>query len=288
MNSGPHLEKLDNFVIVLAQPKGAGNVGAIARAMSHFGLSDLRLVAPHCDIKSVEARSMAMSAQPLLASARHYPTLREALEDCAWAVATSRRVGRNRKPTMFPREGARGLLERTRESKVALVFGREDKGLRADEIDLCQERLLIPAIPSSDSFNLSQSALLIFWEIFMEKQTASRHSDQPETIHSTGPLALRDQVEGLVDHLVATLEFIGFVPHNHPERVAKSFRSLIDRIKPSDREVRMMRGVLRQVAWKLFNPPSDAGNTNSSDTTYPVEESPSLQAKRRERLIRNS
>ncbi|HBK79037.1 MAG TPA: RNA methyltransferase [Nitrospinae bacterium] len=288
MKNGPHLEKLDNFVIVLVQPRGAGNVGAIARAMAHFGLSDLRLVAPQCDIKSVEARSMAMSAQPLLASARHYPDLREALEDCAWAVATSRRLGRNRKPTMSPREGARQLLERTGETKVALVFGREDKGLRTDEVDLCQERLLISAIPGSDSFNLSQAALIIFWEIFMEKQTVANQTAQPETAYPEDALAPRDKVEGLVDHLVATLEMIGFVPHHNPERVARSFRSLIDRIKPSDLEVRMLRGVLRQVAWKLFNRPSDSDNSISPATIEPIEESPSLTAKRRERLIRNS
>ncbi len=74
-------EKLENIAVVLVQPKGAGNVGAIARSMAHFGLGDLRLVAPHCDVKSLEARSMAMSAQPLLAGAAHYATLRDALED---------------------------------------------------------------------------------------------------------------------------------------------------------------------------------------------------------------
>jgi tRNA/rRNA methyltransferase len=282
-------ERLENFIIVLVQPKGAGNVGAIARAMSHFGLTTLRLVAPQCDVKSVEARSMAMSAQPLLASAEHYATLRDALQDCAWAVATSRRLGRNRKPTMSPREGARPLIERTKEARVALVFGREDKGLRTDEVDLCQERLLIPAVSESESFNLSQAALLIFWEIFMEKQKNAPSGEGAEPSYPGDRPAPRDKIEGLVDHLVATLELIGFVPHHHPERVARSFRDLIDRIKPSDREVRMMRGVLRQAAWKVLNgaaPPEKP--VAPEGTEEPIEESPSLAAKRRERLIRNA
>jgi tRNA/rRNA methyltransferase len=289
-------ERLENFIIVLVQPKGAGNVGAIARAMSHFGLTTLRLVAPQCDVKGVEARSMAMSAQPLLASAEHYATLREALQDCAWAVATSRRIGRNRKPTMSPRGGARSLIERTKETKVALVFGREDKGLRTDEVDLCQERLLIPAVSKSESFNLSQAALLVFWEIFMEKQKPASSGEGVTPSYPDDKLAPRDKIEGLVDHLVATLEMIGFVPHHHPERVARSFRDLIDRIKPSGREVRMMRGVLRQAAWKVLHgsvppvapDPRDGSQGPPEGAEELIEESPSLAAKRRERLIRNA
>ncbi len=279
-------EKLENIAVVLVQPKGAGNVGAIARSMAHFGLGDLRVVAPHCDVKSLEARSMAMSAQPLLAGAAHYATLRDALEDCGWAVATSRRLGRNRKPTTSLREGAAGLLQRAEGTKVALVFGREDRGLRTDEIDFCQERLLIPVLAESDSFNLSQAALIVFWELFQEKQAGP--SPEPDRSFPADRLAPRDKIEGLVDHLVATLEMIGFIPHHHPERVARSFRRLIDRIKPSDREVRMMRGVLRQIAWKVFHGNTAPGGSAPPGDAGLIEESPSLAAKRRERLIRNA
>jgi tRNA/rRNA methyltransferase len=297
MKHKPSQEKLDNFVVVLVQPKGGGNVGAIARAMSHFGLSTLRLVSPHCDPKSVEARSMAMSAQPLLARAEHFATLREALVGCEWAVATSRRLGRNRRPTMSPREGAGALLERARGAKVALVFGREDKGLRTDEVDLCQERLMIPTLSDSESLNLSQAALLVFWELFAEKQAASGRPESASISYDEDRHAPRDKIEGMVDHLVATLEMIGFVPHHNPERVARSFRQLIDRIKPSMREVRMMRGVLRQIAWKTVHgksapsrdaPAGNAPDENATDGEELIEESPALAAKRRERLIRNA
>ena len=285
-------EKLDNFVVVLVQPLGAGNVGSIARTMASFGLSRLRLVSPRCDVKSVEARSMAMSAQPLLAAAEHFATLREAVQDCGWAVATSRRLGRNRKPTLYPREGASSLLRQAKETSVALVFGREDKGLRTDEVDLCQERLLIPAIPNGDSFNLSQAALLVLWEIFTKNQQADEGEDISSVpVHHGAPphqedLASRENIEGLLDHLVATLETIGFVPHNHPERVARSFRSLIDRILPSEREVRMMRGVLRQLTWKVLNGKS-AAKKEDSEQNILKEESSALAATRKKRFTRN-
>ncbi len=237
-----------DFAVVLVRPKGAGNIGSIARSMAHFGLSRLRLVAPHGDAKSLEARAMAMNAQPLLDAAEHFATLREATRDCGWLVATSRRLGRRRLPTMLPREGAPLLLSRAGQTRVALVFGPEDRGLRTDEVDLCQERLLIPALPGGDSFNLAQAALVVFWEIFMAKAT-SLGEGPPPGAEARLP-ASREEVEGLVDHLMATLEEIGYLAHNDPDRVARASRRLLDRAQPDDREVQMMRGVLRQLSWK--------------------------------------
>lgn len=292
MNAPEPFQKLDNFIVVLVQPLGGGNVGSIARTMASFGLSRLRLVSPRCDVKSIEARSMAMSAQPLLSSAGHYATLREAIQDCGWAIATSRRLGRNRKTTLYPREGAPYLLRRAKNTSVALVFGREDKGLRTDEVDLCQERLLIPAMPQANSFNLSQAALLVLWEIYMANLSHGavwEPTSDPVPMKKAFPaenIAIRKNIEGLVDHLVATLETIGFVPHNHPERVARSFRSLIDRIQPSEREVRMMRGVLRQLTWKVLNNGS-VSPWEHSELNRMGENSPSLATTRKNRLNRN-
>ncbi|MDP7385488.1 MAG: RNA methyltransferase, partial [Nitrospinota bacterium] len=130
--------------MVLVRPKGARNVGSISRAMGHFGVRRLRLVSPHCDVKSLEARSMAMSGQDILAGAEHFATLREATADCGWLVAASCRRGRNRRSTIEPRADAPLLLRRAAETRLALIFGPEDKGLRTDEVDLCQERLWIP------------------------------------------------------------------------------------------------------------------------------------------------
>ncbi len=245
------LDATTDFAVVLVRPRGARNVGAIARVMSHFGVSDLRVVAPHCDVKSVEARSMAMGAQPLLLGAKHFVDLRAATRDCGWLVGTSRRLGRKRQPTMRAREDAPALLARAGAARVALVFGQEDKGLFTEEMDLCQERLLIPALPGGESFNLSQAVLVVLWEIFCANQAAARPRELPAAAEEA---AAREEIEGLVDHLLESMERIGFVPHNDPARVARTFRGMLDRLGPSEREVRVMRGVLRQAIWKLLHP----------------------------------
>ena len=275
MDDPVSLEANTDFAIILVRPRGARNVGAIARVMSHFGVSDLRLVSPQCDVKSVDARSMAMNAQPLLAGAKHFASLREASHDCGWLVGTSRRLGRKRQPTMRPREDAGALLARASTMKVGLVFGQEDKGLFTEELSLCQEKLLIPALPSGESFNLSQAALIVLWELFSQNQMAPppRESDaKPERVNEYEP-ASREEIEGLVDHLLESMEQIGFVPHNDPNRVARTFRKMLDRLGPDEREVRVMRGVLRQAIWKLFHPGEKDGSRDSSRLDQADEES---------------
>jgi len=266
-----------DFVVVLVRPKGAGNVGSIARTMGHFGLDRLRLVSPLCDAKSLEARSMAMGAQPLLAVAGHYATLRDATSDCGWIVATSRRLGRKRRPTLDARKDAGALLRRAEKTRVAIVFGQEDKGLFTEEMDLSQELLLIPALPGGESYNLSQAVLLVLWELFMAKQerTPARPAGTiPKRTEIKEP-ASREEVEGLVDHLVATFEEIGFVPHHNPTRVARTFRSLLDRTRPDTREVRIMRGVLSQLSWKVLRgregepPPEEDRNGRTASPLPP-------------------
>ena len=256
MDEPVSLEENADFTVILVRPRGARNVGAIARVMSHFGVSDLRLVSPRCCVKSVEARATAMNAQPLLARARHFASLREASHDCGWLVGTSRRRGKKRQPTMRPREDAGALLARASKGKVGLVFGQEDKGLFTEELSLCQERLLIPALPGGESLNLAQAALIVLWELFSQNQSGARPREtggRPEPANAPDP-APRAEIEGLVDHLLESMAQIGFTPHNDPNRVARTFRNMLDRLGPDEREVRVMRGVLRQAIWKLLHP----------------------------------
>ncbi len=248
------LDKNVDFVVILVRPQGARNVGAVARAMSHFGVSTLRIVSPRCDIKSVDARAMAMSAQPLLARARHFASLREASRDCGWLVGTSRRLGRKRQPTMRPREDADALLRRASATRVGLVFGQENKGLFTEELSLCQERLFIPALPDGESFNLSQAVLIVLWELFSANQANLHSQEASEGSRRADAAASREEIEGLVDHLLESMTRIGFVPHNDPDRVARTFRRMLDRLGPDEREVRVMRGIMRQAIWKLLHP----------------------------------
>ena len=75
-----------------------------------------------------------------------------------------------------------------------------------------------------------------------------------------------------MDHLIESMEQIGFVPHNDPDRVARTFRKMLDRLGPDEREIRVLRGVLRQAIWKLFHPGEKDEPQESTVSSRPVEE----------------
>src|SRR5947207_8246836 len=83
---------LGNARLVLVRPHYAGNLGAVARAMCNFGLSQLALVQPFVDLRSEEARRLATHGEPVLESATVVPTFDDAVADCRLVLATSANV----------------------------------------------------------------------------------------------------------------------------------------------------------------------------------------------------
>ena len=117
-----------NISVVLVEPQGPLNIGSVCRAMLNFGLVDLRLVNPQTNHLQHAARQMAVKATTVLESAVVYTSLADALADCTLSFGTTRRFGRYREDMLHPDEAARQLLPATVDDRVALVFGREDRG----------------------------------------------------------------------------------------------------------------------------------------------------------------
>src|SRR5512143_2890129 len=92
--------------IVLVRPQLGENIGFAARAMKNFGLSDLRLVAPRDGWPNEKAYAMAVTASPILDSAKVYETLREALADLTAVYATTARDRGITKEIITPDESA--------------------------------------------------------------------------------------------------------------------------------------------------------------------------------------
>lgn len=149
--------------VVLCAPQHPGNVGAAARAMANFGISDLRLVTP-CHYLHPEARKLAAHGSPLLGSARVYDDLATALADCCMSIATTRRSGRARKHLLDSTELPALLRNCGGEGRIALVFGREDCGLSSTEVALCTHTATVATSAAVGSLNLGQAVLLFLYE----------------------------------------------------------------------------------------------------------------------------
>lgn len=231
----------ENICVVLVEPQGPRNIGSVCRAMLNFGLIDLRLVNPQTDHLQHEARQMAVKATTVLESARIYPSLESALAGCSLSIGTTRRFGRYREDMLHPDEAARLLLPETADAQVALVFGREDKGLFTAELDLCQRFVTIPTNDKLPSMNLAQAVALCLYEVSKAK------GDLAGAAHGRKQLASNDNLERMFQHMRDSLTRVGFLDPQNPDHILRTFRRILGRSGLNEREVRIMRGLFKQI-----------------------------------------
>jgi tRNA/rRNA methyltransferase len=226
--------------IVLVEPQNPGNVGMVCRAMKNMGLSQLRLVNP-CQTDHPEALKFAVSASDLLESATRFSSLREALADSPFSVATTRRHGKYRQEIFTPEEIAEKIRGAEGVGGVALVFGREDSGLTTDEVALCRWHATIPTAGDFGSLNLAQAVLIFAYQLF-------RGSGGTVLRQERAPAPAGD-LETLYDHMERSLLHIGFLNPQNPGHIMRSLRRIFARAELDSREVAVLRGLMAQIDW---------------------------------------
>lgn len=237
----------DQFAFVLFKPQSAGNIGASARAIKNMGFTDLRLVAPG-PMNDREAVAMAVHADDVLASARTFPDLASALADCSIAVGTTSRRGGYRARAQPLRPAAAELGALSHSNKIALVFGREDRGLTNREIKLCNRLITIPTAPEYPSLNLAQAVVVVAYELM----TASNEASAARTAAGDAPriaVAPVKESEAMLSRLADALVSIGFIPNENPDHIMFALREIFGRSGLTAREVEILNGMARQMRW---------------------------------------
>ncbi|OYW86363.1 MAG: rRNA methyltransferase [Sphingobium sp. 32-64-5] len=228
-------------VIVLVRPQLGENIGKAARAMLNFGLDELRLVTPRDGWPNPDAGPSAAGADVVLERARVYPTLAEAVADCAHVYATTVRKRGVTKPVVTPEEAAREI--HGAEGRCAYVFGPERSGLETEDVALARKILTVPINPDFGSLNLAQAVILCAYEWSKQANLA-----QP-TITDLGVPAPQEELEGMIAQFETLLDGTGyFFP---PDRVAatrRTLRNLLTKPGWNHLEVRTLRGVLSSLA----------------------------------------
>lgn len=230
---------LANVAVVLDHPQNVVNIAGVIRVMMNFGLTDLRLVQPE-DFDPYRIEGIAHRSGPWIERARHFDTLDEAVADCTWVVGTTARprtAGRN---YVRPREAAGEIAARSGNGTVAILFGREDKGLFNEALDLCQAVAIIPTDPEYWSLNLAQAALVMAYETFLAAQ--GEPEELPRGRRATRPPA-HAEMEQMYDALQEGLGRIEFFKARKPEAVMRTLRTIIARAEPDLRETRLLAAV---------------------------------------------
>jgi tRNA/rRNA methyltransferase len=240
--------------IVLVRPIHAGNVGSVARAMQNCGFGQLVIVGSHWPEWPLEARQMASGANEVLDQARFVPTVAEALAPYWRAAATTARPRHGGPAMLNHRELYRHLCPQEANGPVAVVFGPEDKGLATEDMELCQLSVHIPSSVHHSSFNLSQAVLLVCYELFWSLNV---QSTQPAELldHSAGreeaePASLAE-LGGFFEHMVRMLGRVGYLNPQNPDHIIGVLRQVYLRARMDPREVRIFRGMIRQIEWAV-------------------------------------
>ena len=230
---GFRMGSLSNVRIVLVEPREAGNVGAAARAMKNFGLSDLTIVGAPGPLDAA-SEWWASGAQDIVDSSRRVRTLVEALEGVHLAVATSSGRGRIDKPDRSPRDIASLHAELDERLRMAIVFGRERSGLTNDELDLCAEHASAPTSPLFPVMNLAQAVSLFCYELARSSSAAERTAETD--VADADGLAPYEQIERVHSKARDLLLRIGFLNPENPDAVYGELRRFIGRSRPTSRE----------------------------------------------------
>jgi len=236
MGGAPSNPEVD---IVLVRPSRPANVAAACRAMKNMGLRSLLLVGG-ADPRGMtsDERSLAYGAWDVLDGARSVASLTEAVGDCVLVAGTS---GLPTADAWSPRRLAEQILTRVPAGRTAVVFGPESSGLRREELDLCHARVHIPADAAQTSLNLAQAVLLIAYEI--------RLAAWPPAARLPARPATAGEIEAVLEALREGLLVIGYLNPANPDAILAELRRLLARAQPTARELSLLRGIARQVAW---------------------------------------
>jgi len=235
---------LSNLRVVLISPRNPLNIGAAARAMFNFGFSKLRLVNPY-EVAFREARS-AIGARDILQSAEEFPSVAQAVADCALVVGTTSLGHRELEHTLHRLEkGAPLIRQQLPAGPVALLFGSEKFGLGNEDMAHCHWLLRIATADHEHSMNLGQAVAVCLYEL-------SRGAlDPPAAPPRTPERAKAADTEQITRLLLDALEKSGYVNPVTAASTETKVRRLVRRLDLSAHDAPVVLGMLRQILWKL-------------------------------------
>jgi tRNA/rRNA methyltransferase len=236
----PEQVNLSNISVVLHRPRYPENIGAAARAICNMGIRRLVVVDPlNYDLTRIE-RMATHAAREAVEDMTVFDSLESALAPYQYIVGTTARLGGQRQVVTSPPKLAEKLISISKENQVALLFGPEDRGLANNEIRYCHILVNIPTAEFS-SLNLAQAVMVLCYEVF-SASLDGKSEFAPR-------LAARDELEQMYDQLKEILVRISYINPENPDYWIDGLRRFFNRLPLRAREVRIIRGICRQINW---------------------------------------
>eukprot|EP01041_Mallomonas_annulata_P010583 gene10583-22082_t len=237
-------------VVILVNPFLDANVGSVARAMLNFGLSELRVVDPRCDILSEQAQALAAGSVEILKHAKIYPTLKECVSDLQRVIATTARTRDMTQAILTPQAAANISITRNNDVKVGILFGRERNGLSNEELALADSYIAIPSFNYFSSLNLAQAVNIISYEIWKRKLELEEEFPPDRWLLSRDGdrMATRQELDIFLSRQETQLTKEDYQDDDHKRELCyRNIRSIYQRILMTKAEVDTLHGVLTTI-----------------------------------------
>lgn len=261
------LNFLSSIRVVMVNTTLPANIGSTARAMYTMGLTQLVIVNPKRAIDD-DAIAHASGALSILKQALVVPTLQDAIVDCQWVMATSSRQRHLPQPVLTPRQSALLMLQQfnqchqflddsNKKFQIALVFGREDRGLTNEELQLADYHIQIPANPNYSILNVAAAVQVIayaFYEVATEQFCQTTIDDFKPMLDLTirqqwdEPAINQQQKQQLQQRLLNLLTQIELFNPNQPKTLPFRLSRLISRLQLDYKEYQLLQAIITKLS----------------------------------------
>ena len=234
--------------LVLVEPAGTINIGSVARLCENFNVNELRLVSPQCDHLAQEAKRMAVRGLKILEEATVYKDLNSALSDCSRIIATCGRKEHGQIPLDSSKDALCWALESEIEETIAIVFGREDRGLSNEELLKANKVISLNTSKNYPSLNLSHAVAIVLHQ-FTQFNGLNLLEKNRKNSYPANLIRLEDCINETGNLLLS----IGFLmKHTYKAKMTK-IKQLLIRAEIKDDEVALIRGIISQTRWAIKN-----------------------------------
>ena len=242
------VKNFSNLKVILVEPNGPLNVGSVARLCSNFEVDELRIVSPKCDILSLEARKMALKGKKYLERCKNFDNLENAIFDCDLVIASCGRFDVSKDSFFESSEDIfNWIFSFKKINNLAIVFGREDRGLTNNELLLANKTFNIPTSTNNPSLNLSHAVSIVLYEL--NKSSKRNFNKELEVFNLASSKQINDSFEEIEEMLLK----VGYIlKHTSGARISK-FKKYILRANTSMQEINVLRGIVHQINWFLKN-----------------------------------
>jgi tRNA/rRNA methyltransferase len=233
----PSSIRFDHVAMVLKKPRYPENIGSAARAMCNMGFSELILIAPEDPDPERIRKTATHEAGGLIDTMKIVDTTAQALEPFHYVVGTTARLGKQRRKASTPSTLAPTLVPLSRENRIAVLFGPEDRGLDNSDIAFCDALIHIPTVGFT-SINLAQAVMIVCYEL--ARTQGVKQASLPK-------LATRKELEDMYSALGQVLDAIGYVNAQNPDYYLNAYRDFFSRIGLRSKDVIILRTFLYKV-----------------------------------------